>query len=145
MTKRKVSDPDFDIVKLHSKQKHSFLKGYLRIWTETVGGNKGAEAPTLQLVDLYAGTGACKEEYDGDIWDGSAVLMARALAEYPSKWPCLLYVNSFNEKGGDDQARQLARVTERIHASGLPRENRPLTISTTPVAKAVAEAKRLVN
>jgi three-Cys-motif partner protein len=143
-TKKAIEDPDYDIVKLHSKQKHAFLKGYLRIWTENVAANKGEAAPQLQLFDLFAGTGECKEEYTGETWKGSAVLLAECLHAYTSKWPCVLYVNSYNEDG-EHQERQLAKVKERVTAAGLPAPKRDVHFGADKVATAAEKARPYLN
>lgn len=141
----KTSDAEYDVVKFHSKQKHAFLKGYLRIWTDHVGKNHGENALTLQFFDLFGGTGICKEEYSGEEWEGSAIRLAECLELYPSKWDCPLYVNSFNPEGEDAQQRQLEVLSERIHSVGLPTDSRPVHIQAQPVETAVLEAADILD
>src|ERR1044072_3487847 len=140
-----IVDSNYDIVKLHSKQKHQFLEEYLRIWTEHVAANKGEAAPQLQLFDLFAGTGECKEEYSGETWKGSAVLLGECLATYPSRYDCVLYVNSFNDDA-NTQTVQRAKVEARTRATGLPKPRRKIVFESMVVDdKAVVEAAKHLN
>jgi three-Cys-motif partner protein len=85
--------PDYYTRGIHQKLKHKFIETYLDIWVENVGGS-GKVVPTVDFFDLFAATGKARSEETGETWDGSAIIVARALAKYPRG--NLLFLNSYN-------------------------------------------------
>jgi three-Cys-motif partner protein len=131
----------YDKVKYHTRKKHAFLKGYLDIWVERVRHNP----PTLDIFDLYASTGLCyceeakKTGLPEVIWDGSAIIAAKALSRY-SKGR-LLFLNSYNtvEKMRKSQINNLIALLR-----GLDFKKSSILISS-PIEDAVTEASKHID
>lgn len=85
---------------IHQKLKHEFIKTYLNIWVENVGKGAIDKIPTVDFFDLFAATGKVRCDDTGEIWDGSALIAAKALAKYPKGR--LLFLNSYDP---DDKKR----------------------------------------
>lgn len=88
-----LEGPDYYTRGIHQKLKHKFIETYLNIWVENVGGS-GKVLPTVDFFDLFAATGKARSEETGETWDGSAIIVAKALAKYPRG--NLLFLNSYN-------------------------------------------------
>jgi three-Cys-motif partner protein len=113
-----------DSVAIHSRQKHALLEAYLKVWTKNVAANWGADAPSLDIYDLFAGTGWCVEKlYQRDEWPGTALVEAAELRDYPSKRRCRLFLNSWTE-GRTESAATLDALRHRVNALGFERPNR---------------------
>ncbi len=113
-----------DEVAIHTRQKHALLEAYLRVWTQNVAANWGPDSPSLDIYDLFAGTGQCVEhEYRKDRWPGTASLSAEQLKVYPSKRHCVLFLNSWAEDPGE-RSRNFDALSQRIRETGLERRNR---------------------
>src|SRR3990172_8104277 len=138
-----AADLPADEVAIHSRQKHALLEAYLRVWTKNVAANWGAKSPSLDIFDLFAGTGWCIErEYRKDLWPGTAMVSAEQLKQYPSRRKCILFLNSWAE---DDlvRSRNLEALQRRIHALGLERSNREVRIISHELSEALPQAVEL--
>ena len=119
MSPEAISNLPADEVGIHSRQKHSLLEAYLRVWTQNVASNWGPKSPSLDIFDLFAGTGWCLErEYRKDQWAGTALVSAEQLKKYPSKRKCVLFLNSWAE---DEiaRSRNLDALRQRVRVVGL--------------------------
>jgi len=129
-----------DKVSIHSRQKHSLLEAYLRVWTKNVGANWGSDAPSLDIYDLFAGSGWCVEKlYQQDEWPGTALVAAEQLREYPSRRRCLLYLNSWAEEEAE-RAALLEALQTRVKSIGYERKNRDVHYWSGPLAEVLPEA-----
>lgn len=132
-----------DEVAIHSRQKQALLTAYLKVWTINVAGNHGPEAPSLNIYDLFAGTGRCIErEYRQDEWKGTALVSAEQLKQYPSKRNCHLVLNSWAEDQAECQA-QLSALKQRVAATGLAGPKRPVDFLSDKLEDALPKAMAL--
>ena len=135
-----LQDLPADEVAIHSRQKHALLEAYLRVWTQNVASNWGPNSPSLDIFDLFAGTGQCVErEYGKDRWQGTAMISAEQLKKYPSKRKCSLFLNSWAE---DDaiRSRNLTALHQRVATVGFERTNRVLRIVSLELSEALPVA-----
>src|SRR2546430_16860481 len=81
-----VVDLPADEVAIHSRQKHALLEAYLRVWTQNVATNWATASPSLDIFDLFAGTGwGIERDYRKDQWPGTALISGQQLKQYPSQ------------------------------------------------------------
>ena len=112
-----MENPSYEMVKYHSRQKHKFIECYLKIWTDNVGNKTNSRVPSLDIIDLYAASGwtECEEakryNVGEDKWEGSAMLAARCLNNYP--FPRSLLLNSYHPDP-EKQEAQLATLKESV-------------------------------
>lgn len=126
-----------DEVAIHTRQKHALLEAYLRVWTQNVATNWGPNSPSLDIYDLFAGTGQCVEhEYRLDRWSGTALLSAEQLKVYPSKRKCILFLNSWAEDPSE-RTRNFEALAERVRAAGLERVNREVKLISEELARSL--------
>ncbi|MBP2144775.1 three-Cys-motif partner protein [Methanofollis sp. W23] len=128
----------YNPVKWHTWKKHAFIESYLNIWKEKVKHNP----PSLDIFDLYAGTGMCycedaeKHNIPESTWDGSSVLSAKCLEDY--KNGRYLFLNTYNqiEEYCEKQKNNLRELSKKIRG-----ENDSKTIITSClIEEAVEEA-----
>lgn len=134
------NSPAVDEVAIHSRQKHALLEAYLRVWTQNVALNWGENAPSLDIYDLFAGTGWCVErEYRQDEWPGTALVAAAQLKAYPSKRRCYLYLDSWAR---DEPSRiaALDALQGRIDSIEFSRKNREVFYWSKPLEEVLPEA-----
>ena len=132
-----------DEVAIHSQQKPALLRAYLKIWTEHVAKNWAENSPSLDVYDLFAGSGRCVEqEYRKDEWDGTALVAANHLRNYPSKRPCNLVLNSWAEKDVE-RVRNLEALKKRVELIGLGGPRRRVTLMSLAMSEALPEALRI--
>ncbi len=132
-----------DSVSIHSRQKHALLEAYLKVWTKNVAGNYGSEAPSLDVYDLFAGTGWCVEKlYRRDEWSGTALVAAEQLRDYPSKRRCRLFLNAWAENP-EERAATLDALKQRVKDVGFERKNREVHFWSGPLAEVLPEAMEL--
>lgn len=129
--------------KWQSKQKHAFLEAYLRIWVEQVGQRRGVK-PTLTVIDLYAAHGWCRDDESGEVWEGTAVLCARCVRDYESKYGNKLYLNTYHpdDTEADAQHEALMRALEKEE---LNVDGRRIKIARSPIRDAVQDAADWVD
>ncbi len=129
-----------DEVGIHTRQKQALLTAYLKVWTLNVAANFGQEAPSLDIYDLFAGTGWCVErEYRKDEWKGTSLVSAEQLKQYPSKRDCFLVMNSW--VGSDEErAAQVAALKQRISDTKLEGGNRKVEFLSEELATALPKA-----
>lgn len=136
-------------VKWHTRQKHRLLETYFGIWAENVGKARGKAAnPSLTVVDLFASRGWCycedvvRTHPTEAVWPGTAVLAARLLTAYETRWGRRLVLNSYTPESEDAQREQL-----RLLRAAVLRENPQLDVAyiAKPAVEAVADALQLVN
>ncbi len=138
-----VPDLSADEVAIHSRQKHALLEAYLRVWTQNVAANWGTDSPSLDIFDLFAGTGWCVErEYRKDQWPGTAMISAQQLMQYPTKRKCMLFLNCWAE---DDvvRSKNLVALQQRVHTLGFERSNREVRIVSYELSEALRIAVEL--
>jgi three-Cys-motif partner protein len=129
-----------DDVAIHSRQKHALLEAYLKVWTKNVAVNWGEHAPSLDIYDLFAGTGWCVERlYRKDEWPGTALVAAEGLRQYPSKRRCCLNLNSWSENETERVAISTALQT-RVQNLGFARKNRSVRYWSGPLSAVLPEA-----
>jgi three-Cys-motif partner protein len=129
-----------DEVGIHTRQKQALLTAYLKVWTLNVAANHGPEAPSLDIYDLFAGTGRCIErEYRQDEWKGTPLVSAEQLKHYPSKRGCYLVMNSWAETE-ETRVAQLAALKERIADTKLERTNRKVIFLSEEFSTALPKA-----
>ncbi len=134
------ADLPTDEVAIHTRQKHALLEAYLRVWTQNVGANWGPNSPSLDIYDLFAGTGQCVEhEYRLDRWSGTAMLSAEQLKVYPSKRKCVLFLNSWAEDPAE-RSRNFEALATRIRAASLERSNREVMLISKEFTEALPVA-----
>jgi three-Cys-motif partner protein len=137
-----LADLPVDEVAIHSRQKHALLEAYLRVWTQNVAANWGVASPSLDIYDLFAGTGQCVErEYRKDRWSGTAMLSAEQLKVYPSRSKCVLFLNSWAEDPLEC-SRNLDALRQRVHVLGLERPNRVVQVISEEISNALTLALR---
>ncbi|MDI6720659.1 three-Cys-motif partner protein TcmP [Methanoculleus sp.] len=140
-------------VKFHTRIKHKFIDTYLSIWTNNVAKNhmtSKKRIPSLEIYDLYAASGWCycdeltQYGLEGERWEGSALLAARCIGEYPKG--TRLFLNSYHPDP-DIRQQQRATLEESLkpYYAKYPRLRRNTTITSLPVEKAVVQAERMVN
>ncbi len=130
-------DLPVDKVAIHTRQKHALLEAYLRVWTQNVATNWGPDSPSLDIYDLFAGTGQCVErEYRKDRWPGTAIVSAEQLKVYPSRRKCVLFLNSWAEDP-IECSRNLDALVQRVQATGLERPNRKVRLISEELAAAL--------
>ena len=132
-----VPDLPADEVAIHSRQKHALLEAYLRVWTQNVAANWGTASPSLDIFDLFAGTGWCVErEYRRDQWPGTAMISAAQLKQYASRRKCTLFLNCWAE---DDvvRSKNIAALGQRIQALGFEKPNREVRIVSYEFSEAL--------
>jgi three-Cys-motif partner protein len=137
-----------EVVKWHTRQKHQFIEQYLAVWTGRVA-KRGRAAPKLSVVDLFGSFGWCRTDSGVDPgspvepWPGTALLVARALSQYPR--PGRLVINSFSPDGSDESARQSGCV-QRAVAAEIGNSGRfPLSFISEDVASAARTASSTVD
>ena len=86
-----------------------------------MGKNHGENAPSLALMDLFAGSGWCRNADRKEEWPGTATLLARCLSQYPTKHPTTLFLNTFHPKATKLQA-QAASLTETLGEIQFPKK-----------------------
>jgi three-Cys-motif partner protein len=134
------SGTPIDEVAIHSRQKPALLEAYLRVWTQNVARNYGANSPSLDIYDMFAGTGRCVEhEYRRDEWAGTAIIAAEQLRLYPSRRPCHLILNSW-ASGESNRVDGLAALRRRVAETGLERPNRKVTFLSEEFRDALPKA-----
>jgi three-Cys-motif partner protein len=132
-----------DAVAIHSQQKPALLRAYLSIWTDHVAKNYAEDSPSLDIYDLFAGSGRCVEqEFRKDEWDGTAMVAATHLRAYPSKRPCNLVLNSWADKESD-RLRNLDALKKRVEGLGLGGPRRRVLVMSHPMSEALPEALRI--
>lgn len=135
-------------VKWHSRQKHEFLGELLSVWTDHVGRRPGVNPPSLEIVDLFAGSGWCRPDrslepgVDPTPWPGTALLAARALSRYAR--PKRLVLNSFDPRQPENHA---GMECLRMAIQGQLGEPSPFPVDylSNEATLAVRDAARLVD
>jgi len=144
---------DFEEVKYHTRLKHEFISTYLNFYTRNVVEStkkKGGKLPFLSIFDLYAATGwvHCDEGEvlgeSGGTWEGSALLSAKCIGEYPHSQS--LFLNTYNENNEKCKS-QLATLRGSLseYIRKYPGLSRKIIISTFPIERAVMEASKYLN
>lgn len=128
------------LVKFHSKQKHSWIESYFRVWTENVNPDR---RPSLDIVDPYASFGWCRDEETKDRWAGTAIRAARCLKNYVAKAPNQLFLNTYSPKSAE-HAEQVVALRENLAAVGELQRTR-VHLSELPVEQAVDAILPRVN
>lgn len=129
-----------DEVAIHSRQKHALLEAYLKVWTRNVAANWGTDAPSLDIYDLFAGTGWCVEKlYRKDEWPGTALVAAEQLGEYASARRCLLYLNSWADREVERNSA-IEALQVRVKTIGFARANREVHFWSGPLAQILPRA-----
>ena len=144
---------DFEEVKYHTRLKHEFISTYLNFYTRNVVEStkkKGGKLPFLSIFDLYAATGWVHCDEVGILgdnetwWEGSALLSAKCIGEYPNSQ--YLFLNTYNENN-EKCKFQLASLRKSLSEyivkyTGLSGK---IIIKTLPIEMAVVEASRYLN
>ncbi len=123
--------------KFHTKQKHAFLDAYLNIWIENVG-KKSPSVPSLEIFDLYASYGRCYCDENKEEWDGSALISAKCLKNYPR--PKTLWLNSYSEDN-EEKEHQHKSLQYYLSQLELP-ESFEVIISGEPILDNINRALR---
>lgn len=120
----------YESVGIHQKQKHKFIETYLKIWSENVGNNS-PKPPSVDFIDLYAASGMAYDSNLDEEWEGSALLLTRALGEYRN--PGKIYLNSYSDDSEELKRNKdiLKRKIKSITESDYPhlRDNQVLGFS----------------
>jgi three-Cys-motif partner protein len=131
----------------HSRQKHTLLDSYLRIWTDRVGKSPFSKgnAPPLQIVDLYAAFGWCHDDKLGETWPGTAVLAASCLKAYQTRYARRLVLNSYSPKSLDASGAQLAALQAAIRALDIESGGCEVRYFSAPIVEAIGHSKQVVD
>jgi len=133
------SGQSYDEVKYHTRQKHRFLEKYLEIWTQNVG--KGQSPPTLDIVDLYSSSGSCFCSSNEEIWDGSSIISAKCLQNYPNGRNLIL--NSYSDDEMEQQ-EQVKCLDFRMNTLNLPPRIKR-SLFSLKIEDAITEAIKLID
>ena len=133
----------YETVGIHQKLKHKFIELYLKIWVENVGQKSKKNPPTVDFFDLYAASGLAHDRHTGEIWEGSALLAAKAFGGYPNGR--LLFLNSYDED--PDTCKSQMEILKR-NIQGLedcPHVKDRTRFFSADIHRATDEALRVVN
>jgi three-Cys-motif partner protein len=133
----------YESVGIHQKLKHKFIELYLKIWAENVGHNSKKNPPTVDFFDLFAASGLAHDKNTCEIWEGSALLAAKAFGEYPNGR--LLFLNSFDENPEmcNNQMEILKRNIQNLE--DCPHVSAKTRFFSADIHQATDEALRVLN
>lgn len=138
-----------EVVKWHTRQKHEFIKQYLAVWTDNVGGVSGGQVPSLEIVDLFAGRGWCRVDPKAEPgaprepWPGTAVLAARALQKYA--YPKRLVLNSWVPSDPDRSSLQQETLRRAVASEVGDSPRFAVCFLGEEVLTALEQAARLID
>jgi three-Cys-motif partner protein len=133
----------YETVGIHQKLKHKFIELYLKIWVENVGQRSKKTPPTVDFFDLYAASGLAHDQHTGDIWDGSALLAAKAFGEYPNGR--LLFLNSYDDEPAKCQSQMEILKRNIQDLEDCPHVKDKTRFYSGDIHQATNEALRVVN
>jgi len=136
-------------VKYHSRLKHKFIEIYFNFYLENVAGNatrQGKFPPSLAIYDLYAAKGWCHCKdceilgFKEDFWEGSALLAAKCIGNYPNGTK--LFLNSYNYDPKENEL-QLKSLKESLinYFSKYPGLEEKTTITSLPIEESISRAE----
>jgi three-Cys-motif partner protein len=133
----------YETVGIHQKLKHKFIELYLKIWVENVGQNSKKNPPSIDFFDLYAASGLAFDKHTGEIWNGSALLAAKAFGEYPNGR--LLFLNSYDEDPIKCKSQLEILKKQIIDLEDCPHVKSKTRLISADIFEATDDALRVLN
>ena len=140
-------------VKYHTKLKHEFIKTYLNFYTDNVvrrTHERKGKLPHLGIFDLYAAKGwvHCNDggllNSDEEKWEGSALLSAKCIGEYPAS--TCLFLNTYNDDVDECKIQKNAlKMSLAEYCKKYPGLSQKTILKTLPVEEAVSEASKYLD